>query len=109
MFYGQPLLAPPGPASIPPASAPPRVVVASIVPQRPQAFAPTSLSLPSEYDYTGRHERIVVRRRDLEQSLRATIEEAMCMGGCITTLARSCMEALDREERKDADKNIVFI
>jgi hypothetical protein len=105
-YYGQPLLTPLGPASIPPTSAPLGVVVASIVPHRPQAFAPTSLSLPSEYDYAGRPERIVVRRRDLERSLRATIEESMCMGGRITTLARSCMEALDREEQKDADSAV---
>ena len=111
-YYSQPLLVPLVPASTPPASAPSGVVVGSIVPQpprafeQPRAFAPTSLSLPSEYDYASRPERIIVRRRDLERSLRATIEESMCMGGIITTLARRCMEALDREEQKDADSAV---
>ena len=103
-LYGPQLLVPLGPESIPPAaSAPPSgVVVASYLPQRPPngVFAPTSLSLPSEYRYDSRPECITVRRRDLERCLRTTIEQTMCTGGIITALARSCMEALDREEEE---------
>ena len=70
-------------------------MIATVVQPVYRPFVPTSLSLPSEYDHASHPERITVGRRDLERCLRITIEETMCCGGRITTLARKCMDELD--------------
>jgi len=69
---------------------------ATIVPPTYRPFVPTGLVFPSEYDHANHPERITVGRKDLERCLRITIEETMCCGGQITTLARRCMDELDR-------------
>lgn len=58
-------------------------------------FVPTGLSFPSEYDHAKHPESITIRRKDLERCLRSTIEESMCWGGVVTTLARNCMQDMD--------------
>ena len=65
---------------------------------RKKPFEATNLSIPSEYDHANRPELITIKRKDLEQCIRTTIEETMCDGGMITTLSRDCMEALDQYE-----------
>ena len=85
----------------------PGVMIATVVPQPLRPFAPTSLSLPSEYDHAGRPDRVTIRRKDLEQCLRATIEETMCLGGIITTLACGCMEAVDKKAM-DEDEAVLL-
>jgi hypothetical protein len=62
----------------------------------PTPFVPTGLSFPSEYDHENHPESITIKRKDLERCLRTTIEETMCVGGVITTLARKCMTELDK-------------
>jgi len=59
-------------------------------------FVPTGLSFRSEYDHVNHPETITVKRTDLERYLRTAIEETMCWGGAITTIARKYMEELDR-------------
>jgi hypothetical protein len=57
---------------------------------------PTGLSCPSEYDHDSHPDTITIKRRDLERCLRTTIEETMAWGGMITTLARDCMQEMDK-------------
>jgi hypothetical protein len=59
-------------------------------------FVPTGLYFNSEYDHANHPEEITLKRKDLERCLRTTIEESMCWGGTITTLARNCMVDMDR-------------
>ena len=59
-------------------------------------FVPTGLSCRSEYDHTNHPEEITIRRRDLEHCLRTAIEESMCWGGAVTTIACKYMHDMDR-------------
>lgn len=59
-------------------------------------FVPTSLSFNSEYDHANHPEEITIKRKELERCIRTTIEQTTCWGGAITTLARECMEEMDR-------------
>ena len=79
-------------------------MIATVVQPVHRPFVPTSLSLPSEYDHASRPERITIGRMELERCLRVAIEETMCCGGNITTLARKCMEELDRAACDEADE-----
>ena len=58
-------------------------------------FVPTSLSFRSEYDHANNPKTITIKRKDLERCLRAAIEEAMCWGGAITTIACTYMQDMD--------------
>jgi hypothetical protein len=59
-------------------------------------FVPTGLSFRSEYDHAGHPEEITIKRKDLERCLRTAIEETMCWGGTITTIANKYMQDMDR-------------
>jgi hypothetical protein len=59
-------------------------------------FVPTGLSFCSEYDHAGHPEEITIKRKDLERCLRTAIEETMCWGGTITTIASKYMQDMDR-------------
>jgi hypothetical protein len=58
-------------------------------------FVPTNLCCPGIYPFEDHPEYITLKRRDMENCIRATIEETMKEGGCIVELSRDCMLALD--------------
>jgi hypothetical protein len=59
-------------------------------------FVPTGLSFHSEYDHANHPEVITIKRKDLELCLRTAIEESMCWGGAVTTIACKYMQDMDR-------------
>lgn len=69
-------------------------------------FVPTGLSCPSAYDHASQPETITIKRRELERCLRTTLEETICWGGMITTLARNCMMDMDRVAETDTPQSV---
>ncbi len=60
---------------------------------------PTGPDFTTEYDHANHPECITIKRVDLERCICNVIEEAICDGGNITTLARECMLALDKADQ----------